>query len=166
MDATVDPAGFVTVDGERFRCALGRGGLRADKREGDGATPIGRHRFGRVFWRPDRIRSSPVTELPRVAITPSMGWCDDPGHPDYNTLITLPHPARHERLWRDDPVYDVVVELLYNTDPIVPGRGSAIFMHVARPGFAPTEGCIALQLNDLLQILRIANEKDGVIVPG
>lgn len=89
-----------------------------------------------------------------IAIRPSDGWCDAPDHPDYNRWVTLPFPARHERLWRPDDVYDLVVELGYNDDPPVAGRGSAIFLHLAREGYPPTEGCVALARDDLQPILK------------
>lgn len=135
-----------------FRCALGRGGVRADKREGDGATPLARMALRQVFYRSDRI-APPVTRLPIRALAPGDGWCDDPQSPDYNRLVALPCAARHETLWRDDAVYDIVVALGWNDAPALSGRGSAIFLHVARPDFAPTEGCVALAAGDLLELL-------------
>ncbi|MCP5368812.1 MAG: L,D-transpeptidase family protein [Hyphomicrobiales bacterium] len=153
MRIRVDPAGRLTWNGAAVRCALGRGGVTADKREGDGATPIGAFPLRRVFHRPDRV-PAPPTGLPVRALTPADGWCDDPASPDYNTLIQKPFSARHEDMWRDDGLYDLVVELGYNDDPPVPGRGSAIFLHVAGPGLASTEGCVAMALPDLLGLLR------------
>ncbi|MBL8673626.1 MAG: hypothetical protein JNL07_01960, partial [Rhodospirillales bacterium] len=94
------------------------------------------------------------TSLPVRAIAEADGWCDDPASPDYNRPVILPHPARHERLWRDDGLYDVLVEIGHNDDPPRAGLGSAIFMHVARPGYAPTEGCVALRIEDLRVALR------------
>lgn len=161
----IQPDGRLRCGQQTFTCALGKGGIRTDKREGDGATPVGDFRLGRVFYRADRLATAPETGLETIQTKPDMGWCDDPVHPDYNTLITLPHPAHHERLWRDDHVYDVVVEVHYNTQPVVPGRGSAIFIHVAKPGYTPTEGCVALEINDLLEILRICNEGSWLAVP-
>jgi L,D-peptidoglycan transpeptidase YkuD (ErfK/YbiS/YcfS/YnhG family) len=152
MDIRVGADGILHWRGRRLRCILGKGGVRADKREGDGATPVGCFALRRVFYRPDRV-PAPVTGLPVAALTPRDGWCDDPAHPDYNRPVNLPHPARHEAMWRDDHAYDVVVVLGYNDDPPVPGLGSAIFMHLARPDGAGTEGCVALALPDLLEIL-------------
>ena len=149
---TVDPAGWLSFGTLRFRCALGKGGVTADKREGDGATPIGRFALRELFYRPDKL-PDPAGRLPTRAIRPEDGWCDDPSHPDYNLPVRLPHSARCERMWRDDDCYDLVVPLGYNDDPPVPGLGSAIFLHVARPGYAPTEGCIALAKDDLLALL-------------
>ena len=129
-------------------CALGRSGTTHTKREGDGATPAGRFRLLGCFYRPDR-GARPPSRLPLAAIRPGDGWCDDPGDRRYNRPVQRPYPARHEAMWRDDGVYDVVVDIAWNRGPIVRGRGSAIFLHLARgdlarPDFGPTEGCIAV----------------------
>lgn len=166
MHVQVVTTGFVVFADHQLRCALGRGGLKIHKMEGDGATPVGTFALGRVFYRADRLKHPPQTGLQTIPITPDMGWCDDPNHADYNQLIALPHPARHERLWRDDGVYDVVVEVLYNTDPIVAGRGSAIFIHVAKPDYTPTEGCIALNMHELLVLLSLCNKGDLITIGG
>ena len=165
MILEVDPLGAIALDRTRWICALGRGGVRSDKHEGDGATPVGTFALGRVFYRPDRLQTPPQTGLPVVPLQPDWGWCDDPDHADYNTLITLPHPAHHEILWREDHLYDVVVEIHHNTGPIVAGDGSAIFMHVAKPDYTPTEGCIAMKLNDLLDLLQMCIEPVSVHIP-
>ncbi len=148
----IRPSGHASWRDKQFRCALGAGGVSAAKREGDGATPIGTFPLRRVFYWPDRLEP-PVTSLPVMPLTPGLGWCDDPASADYNRLIILPHPARHEKLWRDDGLYDLIVEIGYNDDPVVAGRGSAIFIHIAKPDFAGTEGCIAFARADLLEIL-------------
>jgi L,D-peptidoglycan transpeptidase YkuD (ErfK/YbiS/YcfS/YnhG family) len=135
----------------RWRCALGRTGIGTDKREGDGRTPRGVVRVRALWYRADRIRK-PSSPLPTRAIRQWDGWCDDPRHPRYNRPVRLPFAASHERMWRDDGLYDLVLELGWNDRPPVPGRGSAIFMHVARPGLAPTEGCIALPLRQLSRL--------------
>jgi L,D-peptidoglycan transpeptidase YkuD (ErfK/YbiS/YcfS/YnhG family) len=153
--------GLLRWNGLEVRCALGRGGVvpAGFKREGDGATPLGDWPMRQVFWRPDRLEK-PVTQLPVIALRPDMGWCDDPAHPDYNRQVVLPFPASHERLWREDRVYDLIVELGYNDDPAIAGRGSAIFLHLARDNFDPTEGCVACSRDDLLALLRIAQRGD------
>jgi L,D-peptidoglycan transpeptidase YkuD (ErfK/YbiS/YcfS/YnhG family) len=138
--------------GGSTRAACGRGGVRADKREGDGASPEGVFPLLRAYYRPDRL-ASPPTGLVLTALCPEQGWSDDPGDPLYNRPVRLPHPARHERMWREDGLYDLVVVIGYNSDPPVPGRGSAIFLHVARPDFAPTEGCIAVAREVLAELL-------------
>ncbi len=139
----------------RWRCAVGRGGVRRDKQEGDGATPVGVWPLRRVLYRPDRC-AAPETPLSLAPLAPDDGWCDDPAHPDYNRPVKLPHAARSERMWRDDRLYDLVVVLGHNDDPVVPGAGSAVFLHVAQEDYAPTEGCVALAAEDLRQLLRQA----------
>jgi L,D-peptidoglycan transpeptidase YkuD (ErfK/YbiS/YcfS/YnhG family) len=134
-------------------CALGRAGVRLDKQEGDGATPIGTFALRRLWYRADRLEAPATRYLPMRVIGRDDGWCDDPQSPEYNRPVTLPHPARHERLWRDDALYDLLVELGYNDGPIVPGAGSAIFLHVARPDYGPTEGCVAIAKVDLQRLL-------------
>lgn len=164
-DATNPARGRLDIPSVGWRpCALGRGSVRHDKRESDGATPLGAWKLRRVWYRHDRLGRAPDTALPVRQIRETDGWCDDPSSPDYNRHIVLPHAARHERLWRDDALYDVVVELGYNDDPPVPARGSAIFMHVARPDLAPTEGCVALALDDLRALLRACHGDDTLEV--
>ena len=153
MEILVWPPGHLLCKGKRLRCALGRGGVRADKREGDGATPTGSFPLRRVMYRVDRL-AAPATRLSVSALEPDMGWCDDPEDPAYNRPVRLPHAGRHEALWRQDGLYDVIVELGYNDDPVTPGRGSAIFLHCAAPGYAPTQGCVALAREDLLDVLK------------
>ena len=145
-------AGRLIWPGGSARAACGRGGVRADKREGDGASPEGIFPLVAAYYRPDRI-APPATGLALTALCPEHGWCDDPGDPLYNRPVSLPCAARHERMWREDGLYDLVVVIGYNTDPPVPGLGSAIFLHVARPDFAPTEGCIAIERDVLAGLL-------------
>ncbi len=134
------------------RCAIGRAGLRADKQEGDEATPLGALPLRRVLYRADRV-ARPRAAVSVEPLVPEDGWCDDPTSRDYNCRVRLPFSGRHEALWRDDALYDVVGVLGWNDAPVVRRRGSAIFLHVARPDYAPTEGCLALALADLLACL-------------
>jgi L,D-peptidoglycan transpeptidase YkuD (ErfK/YbiS/YcfS/YnhG family) len=150
--------GELTWPGGSTQAACGRGGVRADKREGDGASPAGTFPLVSAFYRPDRL-VAPRTGLPIAALEPEDAWVDDPGDANYNRLVTRPYPASHEILWRDDALYDVIVVIGYNTDPVVPGAGSAIFLHVAAPDFSPTEGCIAIAKPVLLNLL-------GLLGPG
>jgi len=166
-----DAAGaWLIWPGGRQACAIGRGGVRADKREGDGATPVGAFALKQVLYRPDRLAAPPVTGLPVRALAPLDGWCDDPAHPAYNRPVMLPFSAGHERLWRDDGLYDVIVVLGHNDDPPVPGRGSAIFLHATKPGegphgFKPTLGCVAVPLPRLLALLERNSPGDRLIIP-
>lgn len=160
-EAVLHADGRLVLEGRTWRAALGRGGARADKREGDGATPLGPLPLRRVLYRADR-GARPPAAVPVEPIAPDDGWCDDPAHPDYNRPVRLPHPARHEALWRGDGLYDLVGVLGWNDAPPVRGRGSAIFLHVARPDGAPTEGCIALPDRDLRTLL--AAGLTGIVV--
>ena len=136
-----------------FPCVLGRAGRRARKREGDGATPLGCLRALRVLYRADRIQR-PLTALPIRSIARDDGWCDAPCDRNYNRPVRHPYPASAERLWRADNLYDLIVVLDHNVRPRARRAGSAIFLHVARPDRAPTEGCIALRREHLLLLAR------------
>jgi L,D-peptidoglycan transpeptidase YkuD (ErfK/YbiS/YcfS/YnhG family) len=162
---TAFPGGRFDLAGRSVRCALGKGGAvpAADKREGDGGTPIGDWPIRRVLYRPDKL-DKPRTSLSVAPIARDDGWCDAPGDPNYNRPVKLPYPASHERMWRDDDLYDLVVVLGYNDAPVVPGKGSAIFLHVARPDFGPTAGCVALAKADVLELLAKARPGDRVAV--
>ena len=157
--------GSFRLDGRITRCALGKGGViaAADKREGDGKSPLGTWGIRRVLFRPDK-GGPPQTRLPTKALERDDGWCDAPGDPAYNRAVKLPHPASAEQMWREDDVYDLVCILAHNDDPPVPGLGSAIFMHLARPGYEPTEGCVALSREDMLELLSLAKLGDAVAI--
>jgi L,D-peptidoglycan transpeptidase YkuD (ErfK/YbiS/YcfS/YnhG family) len=157
--------GRFDLDGRQTHFALGKGGVKtaADKHEGDGATPLGTWTLRRILYRPDR-GPPPLTALPAQAIGPDDGWCDAPADPAYNTPVRLPYPASAEHLWREDHVYDLIGILAYNDDPPVPGKGSAIFLHIARDGYTPTEGCVALAREDLLVMLKMARPGDAVAI--
>ncbi len=135
------------------RAALGRGGIKALKREGDGGTPLGRLPIREVMYRADRV-PRPRTRLPCHAIRKDDGWCDDPSDRNYNRRIRLPARRSAEGLMRADHLYDLIVVLGYNDRPRVRGKGSAIFMHLARPDYTPTDGCIALSRRDLSALLQ------------
>jgi L,D-peptidoglycan transpeptidase YkuD (ErfK/YbiS/YcfS/YnhG family) len=163
-EALVHPDGRLELRGRFWRCALGRGGVRQFKLEGDGATPAGLLALRRVLYRADR-GTIPRAAVPREPIAEQDGWCDDPSHADYNRQVRLPHPARHEELWRRDGLYDVVGVLGWNDAPVERRRGSAIFLHVARADYAPTEGCIALAREDLLAVLAAGVTALRVLAP-
>ena len=152
MEAIVDPSGRLIWRGEPIRAVLGRAGVREHKEEGDSATPAGALPLRRILYRADRL-ATPRCTVPVEPIAATDGWCDDPNHRDYNKFVRLPHDGRHEELWRRDGLYDVIGVLGWNDSPAVKGLGSAIFLHVATPDFAPTEGCVALALPDLLRVL-------------
>ncbi len=150
------PLGALRYGNKSVPCALGPAGFVADKKEGDGATPIASMKLIKGLYRSDRL-SRPVTKLPMRATDPADGWCDDPTLPQYNQLVKLPFKGSHEKLWRKDHVYNICIVLDWNIAPAVVGKGSAIFFHLARNGYTPTEGCIAVNLSDMLEILRTSN---------
>lgn len=145
--------GVLRLGARHWPCVLGRGTLAALKREGDGATPLGTWELRQVLYRPDRM-ARPATGLPLRPLRPDDGWCDDPADRSYNRPVRLPYPASTEQLWRDDHLYDLVVVLGYNDLPRIRGRGSAIFMHLADPSGGHTEGCVALGLDDLRDVIK------------
>jgi L,D-peptidoglycan transpeptidase YkuD (ErfK/YbiS/YcfS/YnhG family) len=140
--------------GETIPCVIGKGGTISEKlkREGDGASPLGSYRLLGALLRPGRV-PAPATALPWRWLRPTDGWCDDPADPQYNRPVSHPWRSSAERLWREDHVYDVIVVLSHNMQPVVPGAGSAIFWHLARPDRRPTEGCIAIERNAMLMLL-------------
>jgi len=163
MDLIVAGEGRALWNAQVMRCALGRAGIVRDKREGDGGTPAGAFLMRRALYRADR-EASPRTRLPMTAIGPADGWCDAPDDAAYNRPVTLPYSARAESLWRADHLYDLVIVLGHNDDPVLPGRGSAIFLHLARADFSPTEGCVALAREDMLRVLAEADAASRVLV--
>jgi L,D-peptidoglycan transpeptidase YkuD (ErfK/YbiS/YcfS/YnhG family) len=144
--------GWLAAGGACIPVALGRAGVLANKREGDGATPRGLFRLLRIWWRADRA-PRPASLLPVRRIAPDDAWCEDPRDRRYNRPVKLPAGNIGDRLWRADRLYDFVVELDHNTRPRIAGRGSAVFIHVARPGFGSTAGCIALESRRLRSLL-------------
>ena len=146
-----------------FRAALGRSGIKASKREGDGATPSGRFHPVRLWWRADRL-TRPRVFLPTRRIGPNDAWCEDPHDRRYNRAFRRSANELGDRLRRTDSLYDLIVEIDHNSRPRVAGRGSAIFIHVARAGFAPTAGCVALTKNELLRLLSRLSRKTRIVV--
>jgi L,D-peptidoglycan transpeptidase YkuD (ErfK/YbiS/YcfS/YnhG family) len=155
--------GILVAGGTRAPCALGRAGIVRDKHEGDGGTPAGTHQLVGVLYRPDRL-GRPVTRLPVAPIHRDDGWCDDPADSRYNRPVGLPYGARHECLWRDDNLYDIVVIIDYNLARPVANRGSAVFLHLAKPGFAPTVGCVAVAIGTMCQLLSLATAKTTIAI--
>jgi L,D-peptidoglycan transpeptidase YkuD (ErfK/YbiS/YcfS/YnhG family) len=140
------------------RAAMGSAGIGIKHAEGDAITPAGVFPVRRALYRADRI-ARPESGLTLGAIARDDGWCDAPHDSAYNRPVKLPYCASAEALWREDHLYDLLVVLGFNDAPVVPGAGSAIFLHVARPDYAPTQGCVAVAIGDLLQVL-------ALLVPG
>ena len=143
--------------------AVGRGGIKANKREGDGGTPRGRFRPLRLWWRADRL-PRPRTLLPTRRITPAAAWSEEPTDRNYNRPVSRSANEPGDRLWRSDGLYDLFIEIDHNVRPRVAGRGSAVFIHIARPGFAPTAGCVALRVQDLLRLSQRLGPKTRITI--
>jgi L,D-peptidoglycan transpeptidase YkuD (ErfK/YbiS/YcfS/YnhG family) len=143
--------------------ALGRGGIKANKREGDGGTPRGTFRLKRLWWRADR-HARPASLLPARPIKPDDGWCEDPADRRYNKPVKLAPASKADRLMRADALYDFIVEIDHNTRPRIAGRGSAVFIHVARQGFQPTAGCVALKIGALRRVLARLGPRTRIVV--
>ena len=152
MQAIVRPSGYLIMRDRTFKAAIGAHGVLVNKEEGDEATPAGILPLRRVLYRADRV-PPPHCAVPIEPIGRDDAWCDDPSSRDYNKMIRLPHDDRHEALFRNDALYDIVGILGWNDRPVQKNRGSAIFLHVARPDYAPTQGCVALSLPDLRAVL-------------
>ena len=163
MNFTATADGFLDLGGEKVRCALGPNGVKpaADKREGDGASPAGVWPIRRVLYRPDR-GPAPATAFDLQPITPDDGWCDDPKDAAYNRPVRLPYPASAEHMWMQSGIYDIVVVLGHNDDPVTPGMGSCIFLHLSKPDYSPTQGCVAIARPHLEALLARAQAGDAV----
>ena len=155
--------GWLTAGTLALPVALGRGGIKANKREGDGGTPRGAFRLSRLWWRADR-HPRPVTSLPVQRISSADGWCEDPHDRRYNRPIKVAPHAQGDRLARKDSLYDFIVEIDHNARPRISGRGSAVFIHAARQGFAPTAGCVALEFNMLRRLLARLGPRTRIVV--
>jgi L,D-peptidoglycan transpeptidase YkuD (ErfK/YbiS/YcfS/YnhG family) len=155
--------GLLVAAGTVFSCALGRGGITAFKREGDGGTPLGSMKVLWGYRRPGR-GYPPPTRLPILPATPMLGWCDAPGDRNYNRPVRLPYSASCETMQRADRLYDVVLVLDWNMRPAIRGRGSAIFLHIARPNYLPTEGCIAVSPATMRRLLPLLEAGSAVRV--
>jgi L,D-peptidoglycan transpeptidase YkuD (ErfK/YbiS/YcfS/YnhG family) len=144
--------GWLSAGAHSIKVALGRSGIKANKREGDGTTPAGRYRLVRLWWRSDRL-PRPRTLLPVRPIRTSDGWCEDPSDRRYNRAIRISPGRPADRLWRCDALYDLIIEIDHNQRPRVAGRGSAVFVHVARADLSPTAGCVSLPINALRRLI-------------
>tara|TARA_B100000902_G_C27252095_1_gene885842 strand:+ start:371 stop:865 length:495 start_codon:yes stop_codon:yes gene_type:complete len=154
---------YLIFKDNKFQCSVGRSGFSKNKKEGDGFTPVGTFYIDNIYYRADKIKNL-NTKINTNIIHESDGWCDDPRQKNYNQLIQFPFNFSAEKLYRDDSLYDVVCVLNYNNNPIIPGLGSAIFMHIAKDDYGPTEGCVALKKDDLLHILKLINNKTKIIL--
>jgi L,D-peptidoglycan transpeptidase YkuD (ErfK/YbiS/YcfS/YnhG family) len=162
--AAGDPRrGWLTAGGQTIPVALGRGGIRANKREGDGGTPKGSFRPRQLWWRADR-HPRPRTFLPIRAIGPEDAWCEDPSSRHYNQPIRLDRGRDGDRLQRDDQLYDFIVEIDHNSSPRIAGRGSAVFLHLARGNFGPTAGCVSMTKSAMLRLLARLGPETRIVI--
>jgi len=162
--AAGDPCrGWLTAGGRTVPVALGRGGIMANKREGDGGTPKGTFQPRQVWWRADR-HPRPHTFLPVRPIRPEDAWCEDPGSRHYNQPMRLDRAQTGDRLKRDDHLYDFIVEIDHNNTPRIAGRGSAVFLHLARENFSPTAGCISMTKASMLRLLQRLGPETKIVI--
>jgi L,D-peptidoglycan transpeptidase YkuD (ErfK/YbiS/YcfS/YnhG family) len=148
----INKSGYLKYKKLKFKCALGKAGIGKKKREGDNVTPTGTFKIVKIYYRSDRIKKI-SSKFRLIEITKKIGWCDDPNSKNYNQLINLPNKYSHEKLFKKNNVYDLIIVLNYNMKPIIKNKGSAIFIHVAKSNYQSTQGCIALKKNNLLKLL-------------
>ena len=159
----INKSGYLKYNNLKFRCALGKAGVESRKQEGDNVTPKGTFKIVKIYYRSDRIKKISSKFRP-IKITKDMGWCDDPNSKNYNQLIKLPTKYGHEKLHKKNNVYDLIVVLNYNMNPIIKNKGSAIFIHVAKKKYKKTAGCIALKKIHLLNLIKKIKKNTKVII--
>jgi len=159
----VKKPGHLIYKNFKFRCSTGKSGIGNKKKEGDGITPKGIFKLTKVFYREDKVKNI-KTKIKKIKIKKNMGWCDDPKSKFYNKLVKLPNKFSNEKLYRKDDVYDIVIVLNYNMQPIIKNKGSAIFIHVAKKNYKPTAGCVALKKKDLIKLLKYINKKTKICI--
>ena len=153
---------YLTFNNYKAKCSIGKRGIGLKKKEGDLITPKGKYRIKYILYRKDRVKIQ--TKIKKIIITRKMGWCDDPNSKQYNKLIKLPTAYKHEKLYKKENIYDIIMVLNYNMNPIVKNRGSAIFIHIAKKNYGKTEGCVALKKIHLLKVLKGLKKKTQVMI--
>ena len=148
----VKKSGYLQYKNLKFRCALGEAGIKKKEKEGDNVTPKGIFKITSMYYRPDKIKNI-ITAVKKIKIKKNIGWCDDPNSNFYNQQISLPNKFGHEKLYRKDSLYDLILVLNYNVNPIIKYKGSAIFIHVAKKNYKKTKGCIALKKKHLIELI-------------
>ena len=149
----INKSGYLKFKNLKFRCALGKGGIKKKNMEGDKITPKGNYKIIKIFYRKDRLKKI-SSQFRLIEIKKNMGWCDDPRSKKYNKLIKIPSKYSHERLYRKDNIYDLVLVLNYNMNPVLKNKGSAIFIHIANKKYKKTAGCIALKKSNLILLIK------------
>ena len=148
----VKKSGYLQYKNLKFRCALGKAGIKKKEKEGDNVTPKGIFKITSMYYRPDKIKNI-ITAVKKIKIKKNIGWCDDPNSHFYNQQISLPNKFGHEKLYRNDSLYDLILVLNYNVNPIIKNKGSAIFIHIAKKNYKKTKGCIALKKKHLIELV-------------
>ncbi len=148
------------IDDFSFKCSLGKNGIRSNKREGDLSTPKGTYLIKKLYYRSDKINKI-RTKIHKIKIKKNMGWCNDPNHKKYNSLIQIKNNLKHEKMYRKDSKYDLLIVIDYNLKKPIPYKGSAIFIHLTN-NYNPTAGCIALNKNDMLILLKLITKKSKI----
>ena len=159
----INRSGSLKYKNLEFRCALGKAGIKKKKIEGDNITPKGIYKIVNIYYRKDRIKKI-SSEFKLIKIEKNMGWCDDPESKKYNRLIRLPSKNTHEKLYRKDSIYDLIIVLDFNTNPIIKNKGSAIFIHVSKPKYKKTAGCVALKKNHLIELIKTINKRTKISI--
>jgi L,D-peptidoglycan transpeptidase YkuD (ErfK/YbiS/YcfS/YnhG family) len=159
----VKKTGYLRFKKLKFKCALGKAGIKKKSKEGDNITPSGAFKIIKIYYRKDRIKKF-KTQINKIKIKKNMGWCDDPNSPNYNRLIKIPYKYKYEKLYRKDNVYDLIMAINYNMNPIIKKKGSAIFIHVASKNFKKTAGCIALKKNDLIFLASVIRKNQKIYI--
>jgi L,D-peptidoglycan transpeptidase YkuD (ErfK/YbiS/YcfS/YnhG family) len=159
----ISKSGYLKYKNLTFKCALGKAGIGNKKKEGDNITPKGTYKIIKIYYRKDRIKKL-ISQIRPIQIKKSMGWCDDPKCKNYNRLIILPSQFSHEKLYRKDNIYDLILVLNYNIKPIKKNKGSAIFIHVARKKYKKTAGCVALKKVHLIYLVKEIKKNTKVFI--
>tara|TARA_X000000950_G_C13375178_1_gene442015 strand:+ start:18 stop:518 length:501 start_codon:yes stop_codon:yes gene_type:complete len=153
----------LTFNNYKAKCTIGKRGIGLKRKEGDLITPKGKHKIKYILYRNDRVKNI-QSKIKKVIIRKNMGWCDDPKSKNYNKLIKSPYPYSYEKLYKKENIYDIILVLNYNMNPIIKNKGSAIFIHVAKKNYKKTEGCVALKKSDLLKIIKVLKRNTTVMI--
>ena len=153
---------YLTFNNYKAKCSVGKRGIGLKKKEGDLITPKGKYKIKYIMYRKDRVKIQ--SKIKKIIIKKEMGWCDDPNSRHYNKIVKLPSSHKHEKLYKKENIYDIIIVLNYNMDPIVKNKGSAIFIHVAKKNYKKTEGCIAVKKTHLLKIVKDLKKKTMVLI--
>ena len=154
---------YLYSDLGQYACAIGRNGLTKDKIEGDHKTPVGKYKFKKIFYRADKLGEI-IFNIPAKIISKNDGWCDDPKNKFYNQFIQFPFDASAEHLYREDDLYDILCVINYNTDPIIPGKGRAVFLHISKPNFEGTEGCVAIEKSNMIELAKTIDSETELLI--